>query len=60
MEKKGLKIYSEKNKGSQHFGLSWEKHSGRVFPIKNDRPLTSKEQRASSSFLKNPQMYRFG
>ena len=42
MEKiKGLKIYSEKYKGSQNFGLFWEKHSGRVLPIKNDHPLTT-------------------
>ena len=37
---KGCQIYMGKNKGFQKFGLFWGKHSGRVFPIKNDRPLS--------------------
>ena len=31
----------ENNKGSQNVGLFWGKRSGRVFPIKNERPLRS-------------------
>ena len=54
---RGLKIYSEKNKGSQNFGLFWRKHSGRVFPIKNDRPLWERRRHAgrfSNIFLVHP------
>ena len=36
---KGSLNLLRKNKGSQNVGLFWEKHSGRVFPITNDRPL---------------------
>ena len=39
VKNKGLKIFFEKNKASRNFGLFLGKHSGRVFPIKNDCPL---------------------
>ena len=36
---RGLKIYSEKIRGLKILGSFEKKHSGWVFPIKNDRPL---------------------
>ena len=37
---KGSQNLPRKNKGFQNFWLFWWKYSGRVFPFKNDRPLT--------------------
>ena len=41
---KGCQNLFRKNKGSQNFELFWGKHSGRVFPIKNDHPLSHRKK----------------
>ena len=46
---KGSQNLVWKNKGSQNFDLFWRKHSGRVFPIKNDRPLIGGEMLGSKN-----------
>ena len=49
---RGLKNYTEKIEGSEKFIPSLRKHSGRLFPIKSDRPLSIVKPTNLNSSLK--------